>query len=136
MPRQPFIRMMILNYLLQNQEITGYGFIKYCRANGVLASPGNIYPHLKQLDDERVIAYRVEGKKKVYTLTDTGKRELARAGVSRVPEFLKTVFFRNMSLASTIDWSDPSDVGKLLTSVLEAKAFLETYVQQLVQNPT
>ncbi len=131
MPRKPFIRMMILNYLLQNDELIGYGFIKYCRANGVLASPGNIYPHLKQLEDQRVIAYRVEGKKKVYSLTELGKRELALTGVSRVPEFLRNVFFRNMSLASTIDWSDSTDVEKLLNSVREAKDFLEKYVQDL-----
>ena len=62
-------------------------------------------------------------------------RELARMPVSRVPEFLRNVFFRNMSLASTINWADPSDVSKLLNNITEAKEFLEDYVRKLKQKP-
>ena len=134
MSRQPFIRMMILNYLLKNETLTGYEFIKFCRENGVSASPGNVYPHLSELEVQKLVVYRVEGKRKIYSLTDSGMRELARMPVSRVPEFLRNVFFRNMSLASTINWADPSDVSKLLNNITEAKEFLEDYVRKLKQN--
>lgn len=135
MARQAFIRMMILNYLLQNGELTGYGFIKFCRGSGVPASPGNVYPHLKELEDQRIIAFHVEGKKKIYALTERGHQEVADIGVSRVPEFLRNVFFRNISLASSIDWSKADEVAKLLNSVSEAKEFLEAYVEKLKAGP-
>lgn len=122
---------MILNYLMKNRQLTGYEFIKFCREHGVSASPGNIYPHLSELEEEKLVEYRVEGKKKVYTLTKSGIEELERLPVSRVPEFLRSVFFRNMGLASSIDWSSPDDVTKLLKNLKEAEQFLLDYIRTL-----
>lgn len=122
---------MILNYLMKNRQLTGYEFIKFCREHGVSASPGNIYPHLSELEEEKLVEYRVEGKKKVYTLTKSGIEELERLPVSRVPEFLRSVFFRNMGLASSIDWPSPDDVTKLLKNLKEAEQFLLDYIRTL-----
>ena len=39
-------------------------------------TPGTIYPALKRLRRQKLIQYRRIGRKKVYSLTDLGKREL------------------------------------------------------------
>jgi DNA-binding PadR family transcriptional regulator len=39
-------------------------------------TPGTIYPALKRLRRQKLIQYRRKGRKKVYYLTDHGKKEL------------------------------------------------------------
>ena len=39
-------------------------------------SPGTIYPALKRLKKLKLVNFRSEGRKKVYFLTETGKKEL------------------------------------------------------------
>jgi len=45
------------------------------RKNSTL-TPGTIYPALKRLRRKKLIAYRRQGRKKVYSLTDIGKKEI------------------------------------------------------------
>ena len=45
------------------------------RRNTVL-TPGTIYPALKRLRKQKLVFYRREGRKKLYSLTDLGKLEL------------------------------------------------------------
>jgi len=45
------------------------------RRNGML-TPGTIYPALKRLRRQKLVSYRRIGRKKVYSLTDQGKKEL------------------------------------------------------------
>jgi DNA-binding PadR family transcriptional regulator len=45
------------------------------RKNTVL-TPGTIYPALKRLRRQKLVLYRRKGRKKIYYLTDQGKREL------------------------------------------------------------
>ena len=45
------------------------------RKNTVL-TPGTIYPALKRLRRQKLVLYRRKGRKKIYSLTDQGKREL------------------------------------------------------------
>jgi DNA-binding PadR family transcriptional regulator len=45
------------------------------RKNTVL-TPGTIYPALKRLRRQKLVLYRRDGRKKIYFLTDLGKREL------------------------------------------------------------
>jgi DNA-binding PadR family transcriptional regulator len=39
-------------------------------------TPGTIYPALKRLRRKKLIAYRRQGRKKVYSLTDSGVKEI------------------------------------------------------------
>jgi DNA-binding PadR family transcriptional regulator len=39
-------------------------------------TPGTIYPALKRLRRKKLIAHRRQGRKKVYSLTDIGKKEI------------------------------------------------------------
>jgi DNA-binding PadR family transcriptional regulator len=43
-------------------------------------SPGVIYPTLQSLTEENLITYEERGKKKIYTLTKNGEKELKRDG--------------------------------------------------------
>ncbi len=45
------------------------------RKNATL-TPGTIYPALKRLRRKKLIAYKRQGRKKVYSLTDSGKKDL------------------------------------------------------------
>jgi len=45
------------------------------RRGGVL-TPGTIYPALKRLRRQKLVQYRRKGRKKIYFLTDSGKREI------------------------------------------------------------
>jgi DNA-binding PadR family transcriptional regulator len=46
------------------------------RRKNIVLTPGTIYPALKRLRRQKLILYRRNGRKKVYFLTDQGKREL------------------------------------------------------------
>jgi DNA-binding PadR family transcriptional regulator len=46
------------------------------RRNTVL-TPGTIYPALKRLRRQKLVQYRRNGRRKLYFLTDSGKKELA-----------------------------------------------------------
>jgi DNA-binding PadR family transcriptional regulator len=45
-------------------------------------TPGTIYPALKRLRRKKLVVYRRRGRKKVYSLTELGKRELRNLYVS------------------------------------------------------
>jgi len=42
-------------------------------------TPGTIYPALKNLRHNKLVAFKQEGRKKLYTLTPKGKREYTEA---------------------------------------------------------
>jgi len=59
----------------------GYELMKRLeeRSGGIYrASAGTIYPTLQQLEDEGLVASETQEGKKIYRLTDSGRRELER----------------------------------------------------------
>lgn len=77
------VRLALLS-LLEERPKHGYELIKdlEARSGGLYrASAGTVYPTLQQLEDEGlVVAQRVEGKQ-AYSLTASGREELARNAV-------------------------------------------------------
>src|SRR6202166_1608521 len=72
------VRLALLS-LLSESPMHGYELMKKLeeRSRGVYrASEGHVYPTLQQLEDEGLIASELREGKKVYRLTDEGKREL------------------------------------------------------------
>src|SRR3984893_15216050 len=72
------VRLALLS-LLTEAPVHGYELMKQLegRSGGVYgASAGTVYPTLQQLEDEGLIASELREGKKVYRLTDEGKREL------------------------------------------------------------
>ncbi|MBW2990716.1 PadR family transcriptional regulator [Candidatus Woesearchaeota archaeon] len=48
------------------------------KRRGTSLTPGTIYPALKRLRKKKLIAYRRQGRKKVYSLTELGEKELEK----------------------------------------------------------
>jgi DNA-binding PadR family transcriptional regulator len=73
------MRLAILSLLADGPK-HGYQLMKEIgeRSGGMYkASAGSIYPTLQQLEDELLVTSRTEGGRKVYTLTDAGRQEVA-----------------------------------------------------------
>src|SRR5215475_9930732 len=72
------VRLAILSLLAEGPK-HGYQLMKEMaeRSGGVYkASAGSVYPTLQQLEDEQLIVSEQQGGRRIYTLTDAGRREL------------------------------------------------------------
>jgi DNA-binding PadR family transcriptional regulator len=71
-----FLSFFILHELINN-SLSGDELARMIgeRRNTVL-TPGTIYPALKRLRRQKLVLYRRKGRKKLYFLTDNGKREI------------------------------------------------------------
>ncbi len=75
-PKIPIIKNTILKFLEKNGEMTGYDLLKHCRENEISISPGSVYPQLKNMTRDGLIESKEQGRKKIYTLTESGKNEI------------------------------------------------------------
>jgi len=68
------LRVAILKLLREKGELTGYDIIKEIelRTGYWRPSPGTIYPILKDLEARAIVTKRVEGRRKIYSLTPKG----------------------------------------------------------------
>ncbi len=74
------VRLAILSLLAEGPQ-HGYELMKLLaqRSGGIYrASAGTIYPTLQQLEDEGVVVAQAQEGKRVYQITDEGRRELHR----------------------------------------------------------
>src|SRR5260370_17537266 len=85
------LRLALLSLLAEPPEtpMHGYQLMKRLeeRSGGVYRAPaGTVYPILQQLEDESLIVSELREGKKVYVLTEEGKRELSeqREAVQRI----------------------------------------------------
>jgi DNA-binding PadR family transcriptional regulator len=51
---------------------------KIGKRKGAQLTPGTIYPALKRLRKRKLVSYRRNGRKKMYVLTEEGKRDVNR----------------------------------------------------------
>ena len=66
--------------LLDQEERHGYGFLAALRERGWGAGPGALYPVLAKLEEAGLVSSREENGKRIYTLTDAGRRYLQEHG--------------------------------------------------------
>jgi DNA-binding PadR family transcriptional regulator len=74
--RRGDVRAAILDLLAEGNAWNGYQIIQEIaeRTQGVWRpSAGSVYPALQQLEDEGLIAPEGEGRRRMYTLTDSGR---------------------------------------------------------------
>jgi len=74
------VRLAILSLLAEGPK-HGYQLMKEMkeRSGGAYsASAGSVYPTLQQLEDEGLIAAEMQGGRRVYSITDEGRKELER----------------------------------------------------------
>jgi DNA-binding PadR family transcriptional regulator len=84
---------LVALYFIEQQPRHGYDLIKAVeeRSNGVYSpSPGIVYPALTYLEEAGYVTSAADGNKKLYTITDEGKRHLDenREAVSSTLDFL------------------------------------------------
>jgi len=72
------LKLLILKEL-EKGEATGYDIIKRISEKAKRPSPGSVYPILKELKENGFLNVRIDGKKKIYTLSDKGKKILREA---------------------------------------------------------
>lgn len=85
--KRGFVRQIVLN-LLSDESMHGYDIINKLeeQSHGYWRpSPGSIYPTLQMLEDEGLIKSTEKSGKKVYSLTDSGKKEIADLGKFKMP---------------------------------------------------
>ena len=80
-------------YVLKDGPLHGYGIMK--RISELLQSdytpsPGIVYPTLQMLEDMGLVESRVEGRRKVYRLTEDGMKVL-RENIHEVEEFIRRI---------------------------------------------
>jgi len=73
-----FLSFLILHELNLNGLCGDELAKKIGRRKGAQLTPGTIYPALKRLRRKKLISYRRNGRKKVYLLTEDGKKETER----------------------------------------------------------
>jgi len=73
-----FLSFLILHEV-RIKSMTGEDLAKKIgRRKGKVLTPGTIYPALKKLRLKKLIKYKRFGRKKVYSLTDIGEKELEK----------------------------------------------------------
>lgn len=79
-PKYIELRGFLSFFILHELSVTPSSGDELARAIGgrknIVLTPGTIYPALKRLRRQKLILYRRKGRKKIYFLTDPGKREL------------------------------------------------------------
>lgn len=72
-----YLRLIVMK-TLANKKLTGYGLIKQIEKNTGTWKPsfGSIYPLLEKLLKEKLVEVEVQERKKLYFLTEDGKKHL------------------------------------------------------------
>ena len=66
----------IVIQLLKEKPYSGYDLMKAIHENsGWKPSPGSMYPVLDNLSKMKLVAVKISGKKKMYSLTEKGRKE-------------------------------------------------------------
>jgi DNA-binding PadR family transcriptional regulator len=114
---------LLLLALLDDQSSHGYELIKALesRSNGFYSpSPGMVYPALTFLEDLGYVTVELEGNRKRYALSDTGRAYLAenRGRVDQMLERLSQIASRMDSVRRAFSEGDAKD-GPSSSSSLE-----------------
>jgi DNA-binding PadR family transcriptional regulator len=73
-----FLSFLILHELKLGQLCGDELSKKIGKRKGTALTPGTIYPTLKRLRRAKLISFRRQGRKKMYTLTESGQKEIDR----------------------------------------------------------
>jgi DNA-binding PadR family transcriptional regulator len=113
------VRLAILS-LLDDGAKHGYQLMKEMqeRSGGMYrASAGTVYPTLQLLEDESLIESEKKDGRRVYSITDAGRAELARD-----PEAVRQIWDRAESWG---DWAQNVGPKTMLLSASHLKAFIK-----------
>lgn len=146
---------LLIHYIHEKGQTTGYEFLKACRLRGIEVSPGSVYPLLNKLREQGLLTSRREGRRIVYQFQNpydsdriAGYREgkvrkkraqrfqmlavcICRGLDERSREAIQS-FIRG--LADT-EWADHSQVNELIQSIQKMSDSLLQYNKQNKTTP-
>ncbi|MGC8589733.1 PadR family transcriptional regulator [Athalassotoga sp.] len=108
----PMVKMMLLNFLCENKEGTGYDFLKYAKEKGMPASAGTVYPQLSDLLDKKLIDQKIVGRRKLYSLTPEGNNF-----VKQLRENTDTIKLMMRKIGIVVGEKNPSMPEEIKTAV-------------------
>ena len=128
------IQTIILGFLMK-KSMTGYELknafsVSFSFISGI--SFGSIYPALKKMDQQGLISMQLEiqenaPNKKIYSITEAGKRELhSLLKAPLQPERIKNSFLSRLFFFSYLDAEDRGEISdRYLKNILEEQQKLE-----------
>jgi DNA-binding PadR family transcriptional regulator len=135
----------IILKLLSKEPMHGYQIISRLeeKTHGLWKpSPGSVYPTLQMLEEQDLISSKSEGGKKVYSLTESGKKEAEKVKQEHKAHWenedsfkqhqeLRELFFENISLLRSIAATESDEkLEKIKVILTETKAKLEKLVDE------
>ncbi|MFT4309217.1 MAG: PadR family transcriptional regulator [Candidatus Woesearchaeota archaeon] len=104
---------MVILWEISDGPISGYDIIKNLSSKGMKApSPGSLYPILHDLNNQGLVSFKEDGKKKVYSLTAKG-----RSFMKKMNNLHKKSVEQMMSQLSTIAGQDDITYYERLNSL-------------------
>lgn len=90
-PLRGILKLLILKEL-EKSDNTGYALIQKISAKtSKKPSPGSVYPLLKELTNSGFLKVRTEGKKKIYSLSEKGRKVLDEASKREKEVIIKKI---------------------------------------------
>ncbi len=126
-------------YILKDQPLHGYGIMKKISELlkcDYIPSPGIIYPTLQLLEDMGLVESRIEGRRKVYRLTNEGRRVLEK-NIQEVEEFITKIRYlgdlaRDLGLETLVN-----TLRKLVMNITsippEARERIKEHINEIVK---
>ena len=69
---------------LESKPSSGYSIMKFLEDKlGTKPSPGSMYPLLEELTSGKLVTCKEEGRKKIYSLTQEGKKKLTELDIQK-----------------------------------------------------
>lgn len=112
------LKLLILRELGE-KELSGYDLIKIIGEKLKKPSPGSVYPILKDLMEKGFLNVRVEGRKKIYSLSEKG-REALREMMERERE----VILRKVEALKEWGILDEKEAENIYTHIIKKKETL------------
>lgn len=97
-----FLDIIVLS-MLNGEPLHGYKIIADLHKTfGVLLSPGTLYPLLYRLEEEKLVKVKEVKRRKLYSLTPSGRRRISRINALSKKSSEKIFRFIDKNLETTI----------------------------------
>ncbi len=144
----PVLKIMLFNFIAENEKITGYEFLKFCKEKGISASAGSVYPHLKEFEERGLVKKKIDGRKKYYSLTEKGEKYykkideyknntksiLSRIGIvfentfPKMPKELNEKFVFLYYKVQGANWKNKKSIEEILKTIEEIEKILRRQI--------
>lgn len=145
------IRHLLIEYLKEKGEATGYDMLKCFRQNEMTVSPGSVYPLLRAMLNEGLLTVYNDGRRRVYRLSghdrlqqeskvmadELGKKKrstiqmLVYCNCRDLDERSRKAIQNLIQLLSSTHWESEQQVAQVIQSVRQMDQSLVNYLNTL-----